>query len=189
MFLEMLRSLGIEKNPIPPHYKIEKYIEKSQIPFCHIRPSFFMQNISDVHAFEIKHFNKIFVPAKKSLTSFISAEDIGEFIAHIFCNWSLHKNTAYSLTGYEAIDYYQIANILSTVLNRKIYYANPSSKLAKKYWIKIRGLNTDYAKVMSLLYLMTRLGTAKKITHDFEKIMNKKPQSFEDFAKKNINAW
>ena len=39
-----LSLLGIEKNPMPPHHKIEKYIEQSGLPYCHIRPSFFMQN-------------------------------------------------------------------------------------------------------------------------------------------------
>ena len=61
---------------MPPHHKIEKYIEQAGLPYCHIRPSFFMQNISGVHAFEIKHFDRIVVPVKAALTSFIDAEDI-----------------------------------------------------------------------------------------------------------------
>lgn len=39
-----------------------------------------MQNISGVHAFEIRHFNRIIVPVKKALISFIDAEDIEEII-------------------------------------------------------------------------------------------------------------
>lgn len=39
------------------------------VPFFHIRPGFFMQNLSGVHANEIIENNEIFVPAGKSKTS------------------------------------------------------------------------------------------------------------------------
>lgn len=48
--VSFLSLIGVENNPVPPHHKIEKYIEQAGLPYCHIRPSFFMQNISGVHA-------------------------------------------------------------------------------------------------------------------------------------------
>lgn len=187
--VSFLSLIGIENNPIPPHYKIEKYIEKAGLPYCHIRPSFFMQNISGVHAFEIKYFDRIVVPVKKALTSFIDAEDIGEITAKVLSEPEKHQNKAYSITGSEAIDYFAVEKILSEELNRKISYVNPSPRLAKKYWINIRGLDKGYSTVMSMLYMMTRMGTAKKVTTVFEDVMGKKPQSFRQFVKKNINVW
>ncbi len=114
--VSFLSLIGIENNPIPPHYKIEKYIERAGLPFCHIRPSFFMQNISGIHAFEIKHFDRIVVPVKKALTSFIDAEDIGEITAKVLSEPDKHLNRAYSITGLEAIDYYAVAKLLSEEL-------------------------------------------------------------------------
>jgi uncharacterized protein YbjT (DUF2867 family) len=184
-----LSLIGIEKNPVPPHYKIEKYIEKSGCNYCHIRPSFFMQNISGIHAFEIKHFDKIVVPVKKAKTSFIDAEDIGEMIAHIMINYEQHTNQAYSITGPDALDYYDVAKILSGVLNRTIAYANPKPGFAKKYWVNVRNIDAKYAKVMGLLYMMTRFGTAKRTTNTYEKIMGKKPTKLESFVRKNQDAW
>ena len=184
-----LSLIGIENNPIPPHYKIEKFIEKTGIPYCHIRPSFFMQNISGIHSFEIKYFDRIVVPVKKALTSFIDAEDIGEITAKVLSEPEKHKNKAYSITGPEAIDYYYAAKILSEELGRNIVYANTKPSLAKKYWIDIRGLDKSYSTVMGMLYMMTRMGTAKKITSVFEEIMAKKPQTFIEFVKKNLASW
>ena len=184
-----LSLIGVENNPIPPHHKIEKYIERAGLPFCHIRPSFFMQNISGIHAFEIKHFNRIVVPVKGALTSFIDAEDIGEITAKVLSEPDKHQNRGYAITGPEAIDYYAASNILSEELGRKITYANPNPSLAKKYWIEVRGLDKEYSKVMGMLYMMTRLGTAKKTTTTFEDIMGKKPQTFRQFVKKNLSAW
>lgn len=187
--VSFLSLLGVENKPIPPHHKIEKYIEQAKLPYCHIRPSFFMQNISGVHAFEIKHFNRIVVPVKKALTSFIDAEDIGEITAKVLSEPELHQNRGYSITGPEAIDYWQVAKILSKQLDREIIYTNPKPSMAKKYWIEVRGLEKEYCTVMNMLYMMTRLGTAKKVTTVFEEIMGKKAQTFEQFVKKNISYW
>ncbi len=142
-----------------------------------------------VHAFEIKHFDKIVVPVRKALTSFIDAEDIGEITAKVLSNPELYQNQAYSITGPEAIDYFEVAKIMSEELNRKISYANPAPRSAKKYWINIRGLDKDYASVMGMLYMMTRFGTAKKVTNTFEEVMGKNPQTFREFVKKNKDAW
>jgi len=48
--ISFLSLMGVEKNTIPPHHKIEKYIEKLEIPYAHIRPGFFMQNLSGIHS-------------------------------------------------------------------------------------------------------------------------------------------
>lgn len=187
--VSFLSLIGVENNPVPPHHKIEKYIEQANLPYCHIRPSFFMQNISGIHAFEIKHFNRIVVPVKKALTSFIDAEDIGEITAKVLSEPELHQNRGYSITGSEAIDYWEVAKILSKQLGREIIYTNPKPSFAKKYWILIRGLDKEYSTVMGMLYMMTRLGTAKKVTPVFEQVMGKKAQTFEQFVKKNTNHW
>lgn len=184
-----LSLIGVENNPIPPHHKIEKYIERVGLPFCHIRPSFFMQNISGIHAFEIKYFDHIFVPVKGALTSFIDAEDVGEITAKVLSEPDRHQNRGYAITGPEAIDYYVAASILSEELKRKITYANPNPSFAKKYWVEVRGLDKDYSKVMGMLYMMTRLGTAKKTTTIYEAVMGKKPRSFRNFVKNNLDAW
>lgn len=184
-----LSLIGVENNPVPPHHKIEKYIEQADLPYCHIRPSFFMQNISGVHAYEIKYFNRIVVPVKKALTSFIDAEDIGEMTAKILSEPELHQNKGYSITGSEAIDYWKVAKILSKELGREITYTNPKPSFAKKYWITVRGLEKEYCTVMSMLYMMTRLGTAKKVTPVFEQVMGRKAQTFQQFVKKNIGSW
>lgn len=184
-----LSLIGVENNPVPPHHKIEKYIEQADLPYCHIRPSFFMQNISGVHAFEIKYFNRIVVPVKKALTSFIDAEDIGEMTAKILSEPQLHQNQGYSITGSEAIDYWNVAKILSKELGREIIYTNPKPSFAKKYWITVRGLEKEYCNVMGMLYMMTRLGTAKKVTPVFDQVMGRKAQTFQQFVKKNIGSW
>jgi len=187
--ISFLSLMGIEKNTIPPHYKIEKKIEELGIPYAHIRPGFFMQNISGIHAEEIKTKDMIYVPAGNSKTSFIDASDIGLAIATILHNSNQHINTKYTLTGAEALDYYQIATILSKVLDRKISYAKPSYFKYRSYYINKRKLDKAYVNVTVALYFMTRMGTAKAITSDYFDLVGKMPTSFEEFARNNVDLF
>lgn len=184
-----LSLMGVEKNTIPPHHKIEKYIEFKEVPFAHIRPGFFMQNISGVHSNEIIERNEIFVPAGKSKTSFIDAADIGLAVATLLHNADEYRNTAHTITGPEALDYYQVAEILSSVTGRKIRYANPGFLRYRRYYIKQRKLDKGYVNVTVALYFMTRTGTAKEVTDTFYALTGKLPRTFREFAKDNIRSF
>ncbi len=125
--LSFLSLMGIENNTIPPHHKIEKYIEKSGLPFAHVRPGFFMQNVSGVHSAEIREQNKIFIPAGNSKTSFVDAADVGLAVATLLHQPDKYRNTAHTITGPQALDYYEVAAILSKVTGRKTPMPNLDS--------------------------------------------------------------
>lgn len=187
--VSFLSLMGVESNTIPPHHKIEKYIEQSGLPFAHMRPGFFMQNLSGIHSAEIKEKNEIFVPAGNSKTSFIDAADIGLAVATILHEAEKYKNTAHTVTGGEALDYYQVAEVLSNVTGRTITYAKPGYLKYRRYYIKNRGLDKGFVNVTVALYFMTRMGTAKEVTDDYVKLTGKAPRSLEDFAKTNIDCF
>jgi len=187
--VSFLSLMGVENNTIPPHHKIEKYIEKVGIPYAHVRPGFFMQNLSGVHSVDIREKNEIFIPAGKSKTSFIDAADIGFATAVLLHEPEKYKNTAHTITGPEALDYYEVAEILSKVVGRKITYAKPGFLRYRSYYIKKRGLEKGYVNVTVALYFMTRMGTAKEVTNGFYELTGRKPRTLEDFAKDNIQSF
>lgn len=184
-----LSLMGVSRNPFPPHYRIEKYIMQKGLPYTHVRPGFFMQNISGVHAEEIKEQNKVFVPAGNSKTSFIDARDIGLAIAKMLHQPEKHHDKAYTLTGKEALTYHQVAHILSKVTGKEILYEKPSMLAYRKYYIEERQLDPTYVTVTMMLYLMTRLGTAKAVTADFSEITGKEPTSFKQFALDHVTTF
>ena len=178
-----LSLLGVQYNPLAPHGYIEKYIVKSGIPYTLLRPSFFMQNLSTTHCKDIKECNEIVVPAGKGRTSFIDSRDVGAFGAKVFESAS-HLNKAYDLTGSEALNYYQVAGIISNTTSKKIVYTNPSSAEFVKR-MESNGVSKDFINVMKGIYLVAKLRLAGKITKDFEVVMGRKPITFEKFAKDN----
>jgi len=178
---------GVENNPLVPHYKIEKFIKKEKIPYTFLRPSFFMQNLSTTHKKEIKENDEIYIPAGKGKTNFIDVRDIAE-AASLVLREEEHKNKAYELTGKESLSYYEIANILSEELGRKIVYKDPS---IIKFFItkKKEGLSIGKILIMIGLYTVAKLGKANKITNEVQNLLGKEPIKFSEFVKDYKEVW
>lgn len=172
--------LGVEKNPIVPHRKIETYIRVLGFHYTFLRPSFFMQNINTTHREDIVQRNELYMPVGSAKTSFIDTRDIAD-VAAICLTEKGHLDNSYTLTGNEAISYYEAASIMSEVLGRKITYTNPGIFEFRRMIIK-RGTPKDFANVMTMLYIMTKLGTAKTITNTTEMLLKRPPISFKQYV-------
>lgn len=182
-----LSLLGIEHNPFPPHYKIEKLLEASPIDYTFVRPSFFMQNLIEPHGEDIRTKNEIFIPSGKAAISFIDTDDIGEIVGKALISKE-YRNKKYTITGSEAIAYDQVANTFTQLLGRKITYTNPGLLKFRKSIIQ-QGTKKEFANVMTVLYLTTKLGMAKKVTSTAELILGRKPASIRDFILKHKAIW
>jgi len=182
-----LSIIGADKNPFVPHNKIEKHLKTSGIAYTFLRASFFMQNLSTFYKDIIKYQNDIFIPAGKGKTSFIDIRDIAEIAVKAFFD-STYRNNAYSLTGSEALDYFEVANIFTDVLGRKIIYSNPSSSEYKTR-MKILGEEKEFIKVMANLYFAVRLGIAAVITDETRKLLRKPPITMMEFVRDYSNCW
>lgn len=172
--------IGVEKKTMTPHHKIEKKIVELEIPHTFIRPSFFMQNLSTTHLMDIQENHDLFVPAGQSKTSFIDTRDIGAVGAKCLMSED-YFNQELEITGAEAITYSQAAEIMTKVLQTKITYSKPSLLKFRKTMLK-RGVKKDYVNVMVMLYLITQLGNAKKVTHTLEQVLGRPPITFEKFV-------
>lgn len=180
--------LGIEHNPFPPHYKIEKYIKQSGVPFTFLRPSFFMQNLNTTHQEDIRDRGDIFLPAGRAKVSFIDTRDIGEAAARVLMEPEPHVNKSYTLTGPEAVTYSEAARLFTEILGRSITYSNPSVGKFKKELLS-RGVPKDFVNVMAVLYLTTRFGMANKVTHELEALLGRHPRTLAQYIHDYADEW
>ncbi|GAA0435744.1 SDR family oxidoreductase [Lentibacillus halophilus] len=171
---------GVEKNPFVPHRKIESFIRDLGFNYTFLRPGFFMQNLNTTHRKDLLYRGELFIPAGNAKTNFIDTRDIAACAAVCLTDHG-YINKAYTLTGNEAITYYQAASIMSDVLHRDIIYTNPGLLEFRKAFIK-RGTPKTFANVMMMLYLMTKLGTAEKVTDEAEKLLGRKPITFRQYV-------
>lgn len=182
-----LSLLGAQRMPFVPHRKVELYLERSGIPYTFLRASFFMQNLSTTHAREIRDQHLIDVPAGDGKTSFVDVEDLAD-VAALALIESGHAGQAYDLTGSEALDYHEVAALLTRELGRPIAYCAPGlvGFLARR----VRsGLPFGFALVMGAIYTTARMGKAALVTSDLERLLGRSPRTLEDFLEKERDKW
>lgn len=184
MFVSLM---GVEKNPVVPHRKIEDMIREAGVGYTFLRPGFFMQNLNTTHREDIAIRNELFMPVGKAKTSFIDTRDIAS-VASVCLTEEGHLGKNYTLTGVKAIDYDEVAQILSNTVGRPIVYKNPGVLKFRRTIIQ-RGTKKEFANVMTMLYVLTRLGTAEKVTTDVANILKRDPITFEQYAADFKEAW
>ncbi len=182
-----LSLIGVERNRVVPHYKVEQYLLGSGVPYTFLRPSFFMQNLNTTHRAEIKEQNEIFVPAGTGKTSFIDVRDIAA-VAALTLTEPGHTNRAYGLTGSEALDYYQVAAVLSEVLRRPIIYRKPSLRQFIRRQ-RAGGTPWPFVLVMSGIYTTARLGRAARLTDETARLLGRAPIALRRYAEDYRDCW
>lgn len=182
-----LSLIGIEQNRQVPHYQVEQYLRASGMQWTFLRASFFMQNLSGTHRAEIRERNELYLPVGKGKTSFIDVRDIAA-VAALALTEPGHAGQAYDLTGPEALDYYQVAQVLSNILGRTITYRDPS--IPSFLWRTVRnGTPLMFALVMTYLYTMTRRGMSDCVTDEVEHLLGRRPRSLAQFASDHRQVW
>ncbi len=170
-----------------PHFKIETAIREMGFAYTFLRAGFFMQNLSTTHQAEIRDRNELAMPAGKSKTSFVDCRDLGAVAACTLTEPG-HDGKMYTLTGSEALDYDQVAAILSKALGRTIRYTRPSVIGFVAQQVS-QGRPLGFTIVMAGLYTITRFGNANEVTADVPNILGCPPILFKQFADDYRAAW
>ena len=182
-----LSLIGIERAKFVPHHKVEAYLRASGQAWTFLRCSFFMQNLNTTHRTEIRDRDEILVPVGAARTSFIDVRDIAA-VAAVALTEPGHAGQAYDLTGSEALDYWQVAEIISRTLGRKITYRNPNPLTFLASHVR-RGTPLTFALVMTGLYLSTRNGMAERVTGEVERLTGRKPITFAQYVRDYQDSW
>lgn len=102
------------------HWMAERMLDLSGLKVTHIRPTFFAEWL--IYFDSIKKADKIVLPFGEGRYAPIAAEDQGRVIANLLLNPDPHNGKVYPLYGPVEYNLYEIADVLSDVLSRKITY-------------------------------------------------------------------
>ncbi len=182
-----LSLLGVEKNQVVPHAKVERFILEAGLPHTFLRPSFFMQNLSTTHRDDLREHGELFVPAGKGRTSFIDTRDIAAVGARTLLEDG-HEGKAYDLTGSEALTYGEVAELFTEVLGRPIRYPEPGALRFAARWYG-REQPVAFIAVMTAIYTVCRLGLAGTVTRDTETLLGRAPISMRQFIQDHKSCW
>jgi uncharacterized protein YbjT (DUF2867 family) len=175
-----LSALGVERNPLIPHWRVERGLRSLEATYTFLRASFFMQNLAEVHRRDIVERDEVFVPAGRGETSFVDAHDIGAVGATALVEPG-HANRAYDVTGPAALDYEDVAGVFADVLDRPITYPNPSYlRFARR--MRARGHPLPFVILMLGIYTIARAGLAGRVSDDVARVLDRPPRSLREFV-------
>nr|WP_205254501.1 SDR family oxidoreductase [Halorussus sp. JP-T4] len=182
-----LSVLGAEKNPLLPHYRMERHLEAADAAHTFLRAAYFMQNLSEIHRPDVAERGEIYVPAGDGETGFVDARDVAAVGVAALIE-SGHENRAYDVTGPEALDYHEVAAVFSEVLGRRITYPEPTIPAFVR---RMRSRDVPYPMiaVMVALYSVTRLGLSGRVSADVERVLGRESRSLGTFVEDYADAF
>src|SRR6267378_3995364 len=157
------------------HGEIEKRLEASGMAFTHLRAGEFMP----------AYFRQVpNITAKGAM--FLPMED-AEIAAKVLTG-SGHEGKTYSLTGPEALTMTEVAEKLSAATGKAIRYVNVPPEAARQAQLAA-GMPPYLADALFELFAERRNGKEAQVWPDAELLLDRRPTSFDEFAKRNVEVF
>ena len=183
-----LTAMGVEQDDTFTLRLLEKYVEASGIPYVHLRPNWFMQNFnSGPMLSDIRATGGLHLPASDAKLSFIDVRDIAA-VGLAALTEPRHAGKAYTLTGGEALDHYEVVGILSRAAGKTITYV-PLSEEAARAALNKTGVPGDLIERWTKFYRIVRLGLCAPVTDDAESVLGRPTITFEKYARDYAATW
>jgi uncharacterized protein YbjT (DUF2867 family) len=166
------------------HGQIEKQVEASGLPYTHLRPNSFMQNLL-AFAGSIKQGSSA-MPAGDTRITTVDIRDIAAVAVKVLTEPG-HEGKSYDITGPEPLSYADMAAKLSTVLGRPIQYVSVAPNDFKQGLMQW-GVPEWMADGMNELYA-TYTGYQTAVTDVIARVAKKQPTTFDQFARDFAGAF
>ena len=172
------------------HQFIERYIASSAIPFVHLRPEIFMQNLLGyggeryVNAGVIRHY------VGDARLSWVDCEDVAAVASQCLVDPARHVGNTYRL-GYDARNYHEVASIMSEVLGKPYRYeARPPSEFLEH--VLAAGAEPAYMKCVFDSYTDLTEGRAEpadEVFDNFADLAGRPPRLISDFIRDHADQF
>jgi uncharacterized protein YbjT (DUF2867 family) len=169
------------------HGGVDAEIEASGVPHVILRPCTFMQNYL-LLAPLLKETGVLPVPEGKGRSSFVDARDVGACAAEALLRPDDFAGTVTVVTGPEALDNYQVAEILSDVSGREIAYREGDIEETGMF-LEGAGLPEWDVHMILSVHRYARNGYTSFVTKAVEHMLGRPATSFADFAQEHAAVW
>lgn len=168
------------------HRPVEKQIEASGMAWTHLRPVNFMANMLG-NIGSIKGQGAFYQPTGDGKTSVIDPADIGAVAVKALTEPG-HEGKVYSLTGPEALSGAEQAAVMTKALGREVKFVDVPPEAAKQAMAG-SGIPPVYVDALLDLLVAMKAGRTAAVTDTVQKVLGRKPATFEDWARRNAAAF
>lgn len=157
------------------HGQAERVLAQSGLAATILRPVFFMQNL-----LAMIHDGAIATAAGDGRVAMVDARDIAA-VAVATLTGGGHAGKTYTLTGPQALSFYQVASILSRQTGRPLRHVRvPPDKV--RVALQGRGVAAWFADDMAKLHSMLAVGYEEVVTDDIHRVTGRPPRTLAQFA-------
>ena len=160
---------------------VEREIERSDLEWTFLRPTYFMQNFTNYYGETIREEDAFYDSVADARISHVDCRDVARVAARVLTEPG-HEGEAYPLTGPEGITHEEIARILSRTLGRKIEYVRISDEELRESLLS-DGVPEGFADSLVSANRVARTGADSAVTTHVSEITGREPTSFETFAR------
>jgi uncharacterized protein YbjT (DUF2867 family) len=183
-----LTAMGVETDETFMLRILEKYIEDSGISYTHLRPNWFMQNFNSGSMYmDMQMADALHLPASDAKLSFIDIRDIAAVGAATLLE-SHHAGKAYTLTGGEALNHFQVIEKINKASGREISYVPLSEDIARTLLDKA-GAEPGQIERWTNFFRKVREGLCSPVSPDVEQVLGRPPIKFDTYANDYSYAW
>lgn len=168
------------------HADIEQALVTSGIMYTILRPYAFMQNLLRLVP-TITTQNMFFGCIGDSPCNFIDCRDIADVAAEVMIRFK-PDNSIYTLTGSETFTYPQIADKLSTLLNRPIEFVNLKPEALRTDLIEHGQMPSWLADHVVEIQTMSTV-VSEKPTDTVQRLLRREPRSLDAFLEEYRDAF
>ena len=183
----LMTASGVEVSDQIPLRQAELFVERSGVPFVHLRPTWFMDNFHSFWVDPIRHQGVIPLPAAEAKTAFVDARDIADSAAAALVRDDV-ANKALVITGPTALTYAEAAVLLGKAAGRPIAYVPIDDEAFVQGAVK-GGIQEAYARMLVQLFQAVRAGAASTVTDAVQELTGKAPRTLEAYARERADAW
>ena len=171
-----------KSNGARDHWVAERMLDLSGLKVSHIRPTFFAEWL--IYSDTIKTQDKVILPFGEGRYAPIAAEDQGRVIAELLLNPEGHEGKTYPLYGPVEYNVFDLADILSEELGRKITY-EPISIETYQAEAPKQGYHPHFVQHISSVAQDCRDGVFAGTNSAVKDITGREPLGMREFIRKH----
>lgn len=169
------------------HGAVEELLRTAGIPWTVLQPTGFMQNWLGEFSERVKHERNIQEATGDGKRAYIDVRDIAEVAFSILIAPDKHVAATYVLTGGEAINYGQLAAILSQMVGEPVTYI-PLTLEEGKQWMEKKGLPPWAVQTLMAYTEVQRRGDAAYVSNAVAEILRKPARTADAFVN-DYSGW
>jgi len=171
------------------HWLSEQVFDWSGIGMTHLRPTFFLENLTPFTAETIRTESKIYLPFGKGQHAPVGGEDLARVVVGVLLDPQPHRAKTYIPTGPKSFSMAGMAEVFSRVLGKPVQYVDIPVEKWRQVLSRNPKLTPYFVEHLGRVAEAHQRGEFDGVTDVVQKIAGAPPKALDQFIQENRAAF